>query len=80
MQVSRYPATTRAQWEEWTKHWPISWLAPSTSAADPEIKLPASEAETMKRYMQQALREAAVAEQLGSVGNAALIVDPSSGG
>lgn len=54
----------------------MSWLAPS---ADPEVKLPASEVESMKRWMRQALRDAAVAHQQGAVANAALLVDPSSG-
>ena len=80
VQASRYPATTRGQWEQWTQIWPISWLAPSASEADPEVKLPASEVEGMKRWMEQALNDAAVARLQGSVANAALIVDPLSGG
>lgn len=79
MQAAKFPASTRAQWEEWTTHWPMSWLAPSASVADPEVALSASEVAEMKAWMVQALQEAQHSEARGGPHNSALIVNPLTG-
>lgn len=77
-QAAKHPATSRSQWAQWTKLWPISWLAPSISGANIEVKLSAAAVVSMHSWMHRTLQEAEKGQQHGSAYNAALVVNPET--
>jgi hypothetical protein len=80
-QVPRNPPATREQWRAWCAHWPISWRPPEAAraVAGPEAPPPAEQA-AMEAAMRHAWRLALCNAAGGGGLNAAVVVDPATGG
>lgn len=71
--VPRYAPATRAQWEAWGQHWPLTWRAPDPTLQPQYGALREDEVSAMYTFLEKAVTLAVEGK------NACLIVDPVSG-
>jgi tRNA-specific adenosine deaminase 3 len=67
--------TSREQWQEWCRVWPMPWRSPAGDAHLDGQPAPPGDQQYFQRSMQLALTAAAAAEQR----NVAVIIDPATG-